>query len=313
MQAKSITDGLTYEGCIALMPEWKGLDLRIEKLSGGITNKLFRVQLSEGGDYVIRIYGAKTDLFIDRYAEMVSIRRMELSGIVPKLIKYIPEQNVTIVEFIPGTPLKNADFLKRKHISAIVRTIKLVNNSGVEFPRVFDPLQEVRRLFKILKEVGPDYPEFDISGTIDILAKISEISKINPSDYVSCHNDLLADNFILVDGRNSNQEPVYLIDWEYAGMNTPYYELSDMFQEILVPREIEVIILRTYWEDRNMDEHFLKTDMFKPFPDIHWFLWSLIQENISSIEFDYYNYGKEKYENAINNIQRLRQYYALNI
>ena len=82
------------------------------------------------------------------------------------------------------------------------------------------------------------------------MAKISEISQIDPLDYVSCHNDLLAANFILVAGRNNNQEPVYLIDWEYAGMSTPYYELSDLFQEILIPREIEVKILKTYWEDR---------------------------------------------------------------
>ena len=40
------------------------------------------------------------------------------------------------------------------------------------------------------------------------------------------------------------------------------------------------------------------TDLFKPFPDIYWFLWSLIQLNISTIPFDYYNYGKVKFENA---------------
>ncbi len=96
-------------------------------------------------------------------------------------------------------------------------------------------------------------------------------------------------------------------------MNTPYYEISDMFQEILMPREVEEKILSIYWEDHNMDEHFLKTDMFKPFPDIYWFLWSLIQLSVSNIEFDYYDYGKVKYENAQENIQVLRERYELDI
>ena len=312
-QNNDVTAGLTYEQCIALVPEWRDLDLKIGVLTGGITNKLYRVQLPDGADYVVRIYGQKTELFIDRGIEMESIRLMEPSGVAPKLIKYLPEENVTIVEFIPGTPLKNADFLKEELLEAVVRPIKIIHSSGVQLPRLFDPLQEVKQFFEILTEVGPDYPEFDICGTINILDRISTMADVPHSEYLPCHNDLLADNFILVEDRDRYREPVYLIDWEYAGMNTPYYEISDMFQEILVPREVEEKILRIYWEDHNMDEHFLKTDMFKPFPDIYWFLWSLIQLNISSIEFDYYDYGKVKYDNAQNNIQVLRERYELNI
>lgn len=305
------TPGLTYEHCVELVPEWQGLNLDIKVLTGGITNKLYRVRLPGEGDYVVRVYGQNTELFIDRDAEMESIRLMAPTGVAPKLIKYLPEKNVTIVEFIPGAPFKNSDFLNEKLLEAAVRSIKLIHSSGVQLPRLFDPLQEVKQLFKVLVKVGSDYPEFDIRGTIDILAQISTMANIPHSEYLSCHNDLLADNFILAKGGDRHQEPVCLIDWEYAGMNTPYYEFGDMFQEILVPREIEEKILKLYWQDRNMDEHFLKTDMFKPFPDIYWFLWSLIQLSISDIEFDYYNYGKVKYENARQNIQVLRDLYGL--
>ncbi|NNL78033.1 MAG: hypothetical protein HKO68_17005, partial [Desulfobacterales bacterium] len=50
---------------------------------------------------------------------------------------------------------------------------------------------------------------------------------------------------------------------------------------------------------------------FKPFPDIYWFLWSLIQLNISKIEFDYYNYGKIKYVNALDNLQLVKKQYGV--
>ena len=68
-QDNSMTEGLTYEHCVELMPEWQGLDLKISALTGGITNRLYRVQLSDGGDYVVRVYGPNTELFIKRVSD----------------------------------------------------------------------------------------------------------------------------------------------------------------------------------------------------------------------------------------------------
>lgn len=312
-QGKDGTNGLSYENCIELMPEWKGQELEIGPLTGGITNRLYRVRLADGGDYVVRVYGQKTELFIDRDLEMQSIKAMERSGVVPKLIRYLPEKRATIVEFIPGRVMRNENFMEHDRLELLVRPIKLIHNCPVQLPRLFDPLLEVKRLFALLGNLSSGYPEFDIAGTIEIMETISALADIPHSQYVPCHNDLLAENFIMAEDRPKDAEPVYLIDWEYAGMNTPYYEMSDLFQEILVPREIEERILRIYWEDQNMDEHLRKTDMFRPFPDMYWFLWSLIQSNISAIKFDYYNYGKVKYENARGNIQILRDRYRMRI
>ncbi len=306
-------NGLSYDNCIELMPEWKGQELEIGPLTGGITNRLYRVRVADGGDYVVRVYGQKTELFIDRDLEMQSIKAMERSGVVPKLIRYLPEKRATIVEFIPGRVMRSENFMEHDRLELLVRPIKLIHNCPVQLPRLFDPLLEVKRLFALLGNLSSGYPEFDIAGTIEIMEMISALADIPHSQYVPCHNDLLAENFIMAEDRRKDPEPVYLIDWEYAGMNTPYYEMSDMFQEILVPREIEERILRIYWEDQNMDEHLRKTDMFRPFPDMYWFLWSLIQSNISAIKFDYYNYGKVKYENARGSIQALRDRYRMRI
>ena len=300
---------LTQTRFITLMPETEGLELRIDELKGGITNKLYRVRSSDGHDLVVRLYGLKTELFIDRKVEMENIRRMVSSGVTPKLIKYLPEQRVTIVEFVPGYVLNNADFLKEELWEKIIRPIKIIHQSGVTLPSVFDPLVQVKRLHGTLLEMDHEYPEFEFERTIDIFEKIADHTKITPDQYVACHNDLLADNFILIEDREKYSEPMYLIDWEYAGMSVLYYDLANMFQEILVPRETEAELLKIYWEEKDMDHHTRMTDMFKPFPDIYWFLWSLIQQNISTIDFDFYNYGKVKYQNAHENIRYLRDHY----
>jgi thiamine kinase-like enzyme len=301
----------TSADCVKLMPEWNGLALEILELKGGITNKLYRVKSSAGGDYVFRFYGKKTELFIDRDAEMENLRRLGALGITPRLIRYLPEQGVTVVEFIPGTVLKNEDFLKEELWERIISPVRMIHQSGIMLPSLFDPLAEVRRLSKTLEEINPDYPEFDIPGTIKILEKINELASVLPSQYVPCHNDLLADNFVLTgDGKRF---PMCLIDWEYGGMAPAHYDLADMFQEILLPRPVERRLISVYWEGKDTDHHQCMIELFKPFPDIYWFLWSLIQLNISSIEFDYYQYGKVKYDNARGNLDFLRNHYGLTI
>ena len=105
---------------------------------------------------------------------------------------------------------------------------------------------------------------------------------------------------------------MYIIDWEYGGMAPRFYDIADMFQEILVPRDNEKAIVAEYEQDDDRYERTLfYIDMYKPFPDIYWFLWSLIQLNISKIEFDYYDYGKVKYENALGNLEFMRDRYGV--
>jgi thiamine kinase-like enzyme len=301
----------TYDDCVKLMPEWNGLALEIRELKGGITNQLYRVTSGNGMDCVFRFYGKKTELFIDRDAEMENLRQLGALGITPRLIRYLPEQGVTVVEFIPGTVLKNRDFLKEELWERIISPIRTVHRSGTRLPSLFNPLIEARRLYKILEGMTPHYPEFDIPGMIDILDKLSEMAGVSLAEYVPCHNDLLADNFVLTEEGDRFKSPLFLIDWEYGGMAPAYYDLADMFQEILLPREVEKRLLDIYWEGNDTDHHQYMTDLFRPFPDIYWFLWSLIQLSVSSIEFDYYHYGKVKFDNARRNVVFLRNHYGV--
>ena len=293
----------TPEVCYDLLPEWKGLDVRISQLSGGITNKLYRVR-SEKGDCTVRIYGDKTDLFINREAEAHTITEMSKLGVCAPLVKYMPDKGVTIVEYIDDAiVLKNEHFLDASLYAKIVAPIRKIHASGIRLKQVFNPLLEVMRMSAILARLDVTYDEFDIAGTIQRLIKLSSIINLPESQYTPCHNDLLADNFILIrdSARHRYASPMYIIDWEYAGMAPRYYDIADMFQEVLVPREAETAIVAEYCAGVDFDRTLLFVDLFKPFPDIYWFLWSLIQLNVSKIAFDYYTYGKDKYDNAMKN------------
>ena len=296
-----------------IFPEWQGCNLKISQLSGGITNKLYRVK-SEKGDLTVRIYGDKTELFIHRDFEAHAIEEMSKIGVSSKMVKYMPEVGVTIVEFIGDSiVLTNEHFLDKSLYQKIMSPIRKIHNSGVKLKKVFSPVAEVRKMASILEGLNVKYPEFDIDGTVKRLDKLSAVINIPEADFTACHNDLLADNFILIKEKFEHKydSPMYIIDWEYAGMAPKYYDIADMFQEVLVPREAEKLIVKEYCEGQDFDKTLYYIDLFKPFPDIYWFLWSLIQLNISTIEFDFYNYGKTKYENAQQNIKFLRSEYGV--
>lgn len=300
---------------VEIFPEWKDCTIEISELSGGITNKLYRVK-SEKGDLSVRIYGDKTELFINRDYEAHALAEMAKIGVSSRLVKYMPEVGVTIVDFIDNSiVLKNNNFLDQSLHTKIVDPIRRIHESGVVLKKIFNPLVEVKKMSAILDKLKVDYPEFDIAGTIRRLEKLDSVIDIPQSQYVACHNDLLADNFILIkDGFDHIYEsPMYIIDWEYAGMAPKYYDIADMFQEILVPRETEKAIVNSYCNGKDFDRTLYFIDLYKPFPDIFWFLWSLIQLNISTIKFDFYNYGKTKYENAQGNLEFINQEYGSSI
>ena len=304
---------LTYEDCIGLMPELEGQALDIRRLKGGLTNTLYRVKAAGAGDYVFRFYGHKTELFIDRQVEMENLRRLEPLGITPRVTRFLPERGVTVVDFIPGCVLESPDFLKEELWERIVAPIRRIHRSGIILPSRFDPLEEVKRLHRILEGFPPLDPRFDIPGTLRILEKLGERAELASAEYVPCHNDLLADNFILLEDTGRFGAPMCLIDWEYGAMAPAWYDLADMFQEVLVPREVERRLLAVYGETDRMGRLEFLIDLFRPFPDVYWFLWSLIQRNVSAIEFDYDQYGRQKYARALESIACLRKEHGIAI
>jgi thiamine kinase-like enzyme len=266
-------------------------------------------------DWAVRIYGEKTELFIDRNAEAEAIQKMHEIGVSPALVKYVPEINITVVDYISDSyTMKNDDFLNVEFHEMIMEPILKIHRSGIQLSKMFDPLVEIQKMTTILNDLSVSYPEFDIKGMIKKLDYIFNKINIPKNQYTACHIDLLPENFIMVINQDSHfPNPIYLIDWEYAGMAPKYYDLADMFQEILAPRETEHALIDIYCSGKNNTETTYLIDMMKPFPDFYWFLWSLIQQNISKIKFDYYNYGKEKFRNSLKNISILSESYGIKI
>jgi thiamine kinase-like enzyme len=117
------------------------------------------------------------------------------------------------------------------------------------------------------------------------LERIERLEKTNPWPLVFCHNDLVRRNFL--DGGT-----VRILDWEYAGMNTPFFDLAIVSENHQFTEEQEQMLLSSYFgsvdstiieRTRHMKELFLLRDA----------TWCLVQSCISDIGFDFLGYAEQ--------------------
>ena len=107
---------------------------------------------------------------------------------------------------------------------------------------------------------------------------------LGPVELVFGHNDLLAANFI-DDGKR-----LWLIDYDYAGLNSPLFDLANLASNNGFSEEAEREMLGLYY-GREADTRMLKSyAAMKAASLLRETMWSMVSETHSTIEFDYRGY-----------------------
>ena len=123
-----------------------------------------------------------------------------------------------------------------------------------------------------------------------------------PFDMVFGHNDLLAAN-LLDDG-----DRLWLIDWEYAGFNTPLFDLGGVASNNELDEADERWLLDAYFETAVTDDLWKRYQAMKTASLLRETLWSMISELHSSIDFDYAQYTRDnlsRYDQSYQEFQTL--------
>ena len=220
---------------------------------GGLTNHTYKIVLTNGNEYVVRIPGEGTEELIVRSDEMIGTRLACELGIDAELL-YFDETGAKVTRYISNAVTMSADSLKKpEHIEQVVPFEvfdmakgyeKIIDENNVS---MFEDYQEVKAEVMRIKE------EID---------EMIEIQK------VPCHNDPLCENWVKGDGR------MYLIDWEYAGMNDGMWDLADVSIEAGYDEACDEMLLCAYMEkepDILDKKHFLAS---KIYVDYLWTLWA---------------------------------------
>jgi len=278
------------EEAVAKIEDWKGKQVSIEPVSGGLTNTNYKVMV-DGKPFFVRVPGESTDLLaVDRKNEHFNSKAAAQAGVGPKVLYYLPEFQVMVLEFIEGKTMSKDALQAPGMPTRMAQAIKQLHASP-RFLTDFNMFRLTEYYLKICDERSIPIPDGYLER-MPIVEQIEKAMSVNPLPTVPCNNDLLAENYI-DDGKS-----LRLIDYEYSGNNDPCFELGNTCQEMEFDEARIQEVCAAYFGSVSAGK-IARMKMNMIMSDVGWGLWAAIQANISKIEYDFWGWAIERWGRAV--------------
>ena len=285
----------------AALPLWSD-PVEPSDLRGGLSNVNFVVEDS-GKKYVVRIGGDNEFHGVVRKNELAASRAAHAAGVAPKVMH--AEPGVLVLEFIEGHTFTPEDVKDPKNLTRIVELIKRTHR---EIPKHLRGPGVLFWAFHVVRDYGHSLSEAsspDLRLIRRLVAQSEELERaIGPIDLIFGHNDLLAAN-IIDDGKK-----LWLVDWEYAGFNSPLFDLGGLASNSEMPREMRETLLEAYFDKPVTDQLRYRFAAMTAASLLREGMWSMVSEIHSQVDFDFAKYTAEnlaRYEKAYAAFQAMRR------
>lgn len=263
---------------------------------GGMSNKNFKVTLN-GRSYVLRVPGNGSDGMVERSNEEFNAIEACRLGVNPPIRYFNPQTGIKLADFVENAETLTAATVQRhdnmRKIADIYRT---VHNSHIRLKNEFNLFQEIEKYDWLIEKADAVMYE----GWEEVRPKVMALEGYLNSlgvDLKPCHNDALYENFIkAADGT------VYLIDWEYSGMNDPMADFAALFIEAGFEPENEDYILEKYFDGTIPGNAKEKILCYQILWDYLWAQWTVIKEAKGD---DFGTYGMDRFTRAIQNLNKI--------
>jgi len=276
------------------VPETAGRELTLTALSGGITNRNFLITAAGTSErYVIRLAGNDTHLLgISREVEHAATVAAAGVGIGPEVTAFIRPEGYLVTRFIVGEPVSLEQVHQPATLRRVADSIRRIHG-GPAIPGLFVPLRIVEAYLALATSRGVPQPvawdEAHAAGR-----RIERALLDSPIDLRPCHNDLLNANFI------DDGERIRIVDWEYAGMGDPFFDLGNFsVNHDLTPVE-DAILLEAY-EGEVRPSRLARLALMRVVSDFREAMWGVLQQGISSLDVDFIAYADEHFERLLHN------------
>ena len=281
------------EDAVRRVPAWHGRALQYAPVSGGISNANWRVSV-EGlaGRFFVKIPGKGTEMFIDRAAAMDASRKAAGLGIGPRVYDDLASDGIEISDFIEGRrSCTHADFRDAGRCRTVLDIYRRLHGgeSLILTKTVFDMIDEHVEQVRVLGGWVPaDHLELNAQ-----YRRARAALEASGLDLVPCFNDPMAGNFMLDEADGS----IMLIDYEYASNNDRCYDLGIWFGEMFFDEPTELALIEHYF-GRAEPAIVARVMLHKMLADLKWATWSMVQQKISALDFDFFKYGTWKHMRA---------------
>ena len=273
------------EGLLRQVPGWTASEITIVPLHGGITNTNFVAHV-DGEPRVIRVPGERTELLgIDRANEAEAAMRAAVLGIGPAVIETLPEIGTLITALVPGRHLDPEPFTQR--LAQVVELLRSFHDSG--------PLNGAFPIHRVVEWHARDAASngADVPATFDRLQaqsqRIEAAFAEAPMPLVPCHNDLLPGN-VLFDEESGR---VWLLDFEYAGMNDRFFDLGNLSVNCGLDHDADHELLRLYFGE-STPSRWARLQLMKMMSEFREGMWAVVQQAISTLDTDFVTYANDR-------------------
>ena len=259
----------------------------IKELSGGLTNRNFLIE-TPTDKYVARVSSNSSSfLSIDRGSEFINTTIAGKGGVGAEVLDYIPGEGLLLISYISGKTYGAEDVAANlPRIATSLRNLHALE----PFDHEFNMFNTQSNYLKIVKEQGfrvPDaYVDFE-----PMVAQIKKAFEVLFEGLVPCNNDLLPGNFI------DDGTKIWLIDYEYSGNNDACFEIGNVWAEAFQPIEALEELVTAYYGAHRPDK-VARAWLWALMAKYGWSLWASIQDSVSEIEFDFWEWGMSKYDLA---------------
>lgn len=254
------------KAAIERVPELAGHEGQAERL-GGLTNRVYRL-----GEYCVRLPGEGTEEYIDRANEAVAAKEAARAGVSPEVIYADSESGIMVTRFIGGTVTMSPEsFASRAGSPARAgKAFAKLHASDAVFPFRFELFSMIDEYLAVLSTKDVKLPE----GYHDIVREAEGVRAAldaHPAELAPCHCDPLCENFL------DTGETMWIVDWEYSGMNDPLWDLGDLSVEGGFNKDQDAEMMEAYFNRAPSPAEQGRMVIYKAMCDLLWTLWGLIQ------------------------------------
>ena len=265
--------------------------------AGGMTNKNYRICV-KGKRYILRVAGIGTECMISRKNEMFNSSIASERGYNVETPYFNVETGIKISTFIENAEtLTPRSVKKEENLKQVTRILRNLHEDN-EFPmkNEFNVFRELEKYEDILKSSNGEFFD-DYDEVREKFMKLEQVLKKCDRVFVPSHNDLVSENLV-----KDTEGRIYLIDWEYSGINDDMWDLAALSLENNFSDDDTELMFRLYFNgeaDENSRKRLLIHQISQ---DLLWAVWTLIKENEGD---DFGTYGIDRYNRVKENLNKL--------
>lgn len=256
---------------------------------GGLTNLVHRVDIGDRS-VIVRIPGEGTEAYIDRAIELHNAHAAARAGVSPKVIHGEADSGLMISETVPDIETMTPDLFRSRAGSPgrAGAALARLHNSGETFQFRFELFAMIDDYLNVLSTKDVALPE----GYQDVVAAAAPVKEVLAQadlPLAPCHCDPLCENF-LDDGKI-----MWIVDWEYSGMNDPLWDLGDLSVEAGMDAAQDAEMMAAYFGRSPTEAEQGRMVIYKAMCDLLWTLWGLIQLADDNPAEDFWAYATGRF------------------